>query len=54
MDKFVLEGDNGDMWYVCEWTNKSSFHIIKIFYDKGKAGDYLDLLEDMGIIDNEQ
>jgi len=42
MDKFVLENDFGDTWFICQWYNKSNFHIIKVFYDKYKAHEYLD------------
>jgi len=44
MDKFVLESDRGDQWFVCEWISKSNFHILKVFYSKGKAQAYLNYI----------
>ena len=44
MDKFVLESDGGSQWFVCEWISKNNFHILKVFYSKGKAQAYLDYI----------
>jgi len=44
-DTFILESDGGGSWYICEWLNSKNFHIVKVFYKKSRAREFLGALQ---------